>query len=177
LVMRAVAKAARFRREKSARQLEIAARTALGISGAFMSLVGIVLTADGLMSPFDGSAFYVVAGLGLTISGALIAKRNRAGAWSYLSLFAVTVSWSLRNVDQGSSLAHRLVGPIILLAMLAALMPVLAKWRPRQAAIAFCALVFATVGLGLSSTGCGPLVRQTAAVTRFIDSEAKGLLQ
>ena len=175
--MRAVAKAARFRRDRSARQFEVAARTILGVSGAFLSIAGIVLTAGGLVSPFDGSAFYVVAGLGLTVSGALIAKRNRAGAWTYLAVFAVTVSWSLRNVDEGPSLGHRLVGPIILLAMLAALMPVLSEWRPRQAAIAFCVLVFATVGLGLSSSESGPLARQTAAVTRFLDSEAKGLLQ
>ena len=175
--MRAAAKAARFQRDKSARQFEVAARTVLGFSGAFLSIAGIVLMAGGLMSPFDGSAFYVVAGLGLTISGALIAKRNRAGAWTYLAVFAVTVSWSLRNVDQGPSLGHRLVGPIIMLAMLAALMPVLSKWRPRQAAIVFCVLVFATVGFGLSASGSGPLARQTAAVTRFLDSESKGLLQ
>lgn len=175
--MRAVAKAARFRRDKSARQFEIAARTILGFSGAFLSIAGIVLAAGGLMSSFDGSAFYAVAGLGLTISGALIAKRHRAGAWTYLAVFAVTVSWSLRNVDQGSSLGHRLVGPIILLAMLAALLPILSNWRPRHAAIAFCVLGLATVGLGLASSGSGPLARQTAAVTRFIDSEAKGLLQ
>jgi glucose dehydrogenase len=175
--MRAIAKAARFRSDKSVQQFEIAARTVLAFSGALLSIAGVVLAIGGLISPFDGSAFDIVAGMGLTISGALIAKRNRAGAWTYLAVFAVTVSWSLRNVDQGPSLGHRLAGPIILLAMLAALMPVLSKWRPRQAAIAFCILVFATVGLGLSSSGDGPLARQTAAVTRFLDSEAKGFSQ
>ena len=175
--MRAVAKAARLRRDKSARQFEIATRTVLGFSGAFLSVAGIVLTAGGLMSASDGSAFYIITGLGLTISGALIAKRNRAGAWTYLGVFAVTVSWSLRNVDQGPSLEHRLVGPIILLAMLAGLMPILSKWRPRQAAIAFCVLVVATIGLGISSLPSGPLAHQTAAVTRFLDVQTKGLLQ
>ena len=175
--MRPTAKARRFHRETAARQFEIAARTVLGFSGAFMSIAGIVLAAGGLMSAFDGSVFYTVTGLGLTISGALIAKRNRAGAWTYLGVFAVTVSWSLRNVDEGPSLAHRLVGPVLLLAMLAALMPVLAKWRPRRAAIAFCLLVLATVGLGLSSTSSGPLARQTAAVNRFLDIQAKEVMQ
>lgn len=174
--MRPTAKAWRFHRDTSARQFEVAARTVLGFSGAFMSIAGIVLAVGGLMSAFDGSAFYTVTGLGLTISGALIAKRNRAGAWTYLGVFAVTVSWSLRNVDEGPSLAHRLVGPVLLLGMLAALMPVLAKWRPRQAAIAFSLLVLATVGLGFSSTGRGPLARQTA-VTRFFDTQAKEVMQ
>jgi quinoprotein glucose dehydrogenase len=175
--MNAVARAARFRQAKSARQLEVAVRTVLGFSGALISIAGIVLTAGGLMSPFDGSAFYAVAGLGLAISGALIAKRNRAGAWTYLAVFALTVTWSLRDVDQGPSLGHRLFGPIILIAMLAALMPVLSHWRPRRAAIAFGTLALATVGLGLSSTANGPLARQTAAVTHFLDSQAKGVLQ
>lgn len=175
--MRAVARAGRVHRKQSARQFEVAARTVLGFSGAFLSIAGIILTAGGLMSAFDGSAFYAVTGMGLTIAGALIAKRNRAGAWTYLAVIAVTVSWSLRNVDQGPSLGHRLVGPILLLAMLAALMPALSNWRPRRAAIAFCFLVLVTIGLGLSSTANGPLARPTAAVTRFLDTLAKGVLQ
>lgn len=109
--MKAAAKAARFRRNKSARQFEAAARTVLGFFGAFLSIAGIVLTAGGVMSAFDGSAFYTVTGISLAISGALIAKRNRAGAWTYLAVFAVTVSWSLRNLDEGSSLGYRHVGP------------------------------------------------------------------
>ncbi len=175
--MRSVANAVRFQRDKSARQRQVAARTVLGFSGALLSVVGIVLAAGGLMSPFDGSAFYTLTGLGLAISGALVAKRNRAGAWTYMAVFAATVSWSLRNVDQGPSLAHRLVGPVILLAVAAVLMPVLLRWRPQRAAIAFSVLVLATIGLGVSSTSNGPLARQTAAVTQFLDSQAKGVLQ
>ena len=175
--MKAAPKAARLRRDKSVRQFETAARTVLGFSGAFLSIAGIVLTAGGLISAYEGSAFYIVTGLGLAISGALIAKRNRAGAWTYLGVFAVTVSWSLRDIDQGPSLGHRLVGPIVLLAMLAALMPVLSKWRPRHAALGFCALVVLTVGLGISSLPTEPLAHQTAAVTRFLDAQTKGVLK
>jgi len=175
--MRSVANAVSLQRDKSARQRQVAARTVLGFSGALLSIVGIVLATGGLMSASDGSAFYALTGLGLAISGALVAKRNRAGAWTYMAVFAATVSWSLRNVDQGPSLAHRLVGPILLLAIAALLIPVLLRWRPHQAAIAFGILVVTTVGLGVSSTANGPLARQTAAVTHFLDSEAKGVLQ
>jgi glucose dehydrogenase len=175
--MRSVANAVRFQRDKSDRQRQVAARTVLGFSGALLSIIGIVLAAGGLMSPFDGSAFYALTGFGLAISGALVAKRNRAGAWTFMAVFAATVSWSLRNVDQGPSLAHRLVGPVILLAVMAVLMPVLLNWRPRQAAIAFTILVLTTIGLGVSSTANGPLARQTAVLTQFLDSEAKGVLQ
>jgi glucose dehydrogenase len=175
--MSGATRAVQFRRNTSARQYTIAKRTVLGFSGALVSTAGIVLTAGGLMSPFDGSVFYAVIGVGLTVSGALLAKRNRAGAWTYLGVFAATVSWSLQNVDQGPSLAHRLVGPIILLAMLALLMPALASWRPRHAAIAFAIMSLATIGLGISSTANGPLAHQTATVTHFLDSEAKGVLK
>ena len=90
--MRTVARAAHFRRDKAARELEVAVRAVLGFSGALISVAGIILTTGGLMSAFEGSAFYAVTGLGLVISGALIAKRNRAGAWTYLTVFALTVT-------------------------------------------------------------------------------------
>ena len=175
--MRAAARAVRFRQDSSPRHQALAARTALGFSGAILSIAGIILAAGGLMSPFDGSAFYAVTGVGLAVSGALLAKRNRAGAWTYLAVFAVTVTWSLRNVDQGPSLAQRLVGPALLLAMLAALMPPLSKWPPRRAAFAFASMMLATVGLAVSSIAHGPLAQQTATVTQFLDSEARGVLQ
>jgi len=174
--MRAAAKAMRFRQDRSLRQYALAARTALGFSGALLSTAGIVLAAGGIMSAFDGSAFYTMTGAGLAISGALLANHNRAGAWTYLAVFAGTVTWALRNVDQGPSLPHRLVGPILLLAMLAALMPILSGWRPRQAAFAFAVLALATVALGVSSMSGGPIAHQTAALTRFLDSQARGIL-
>jgi glucose dehydrogenase len=167
----------RLEREKSARQRQAAARAVLGFSGALLSMVGIVLATGGIMSASDGSAFYALTGLGLAISGALVAKRNRAGAWTYMAVFVATVTWSLRNVDQGPSLAHRLAGPILLLAIATLLLPLLLRWRPRRAAIAFSLLLATTVGVGVASTANGPLARQTAAVTHFLDSEAKGVLQ
>lgn len=175
--MRAAAKSVRFQRDRSPRHYARAARTALGFSGALLSIAGIVLAAGGLMSEFDGSSFYTVTGVGLAISGALLAKRNRAGAWTYLLVFAGTVTWSLRNMDQGPSLAHRLVGPALLLAMLAALMPPLSRWPARRAVIAFAGIMLVTIGIGVSSVAHGPLARQTAAITHFLDSEARGALQ
>lgn len=175
--MSGVAKAAHFQRDKSSRQYAVAVRTVLGFSGALLSIAGIALTAGGLLSTFDGSAFWMLTGLGLIVSGALIAKRNRAGAWTYTTVCAATVTWSLRNVDAGSSLPFRLMGPAVLMALLALLLPVLCDWRPRQAAIAFGVLMLATVGLGISSTAGGPLARETAAVTQFLDSQAKGVLR
>ena len=175
--MKTIATAPRLRRDPSPRHYALAVRTALGTSGAMISLAGIALLAGGLVSRSDSSAFYAFTGAGLIISGFLISRRNRAGAWSYAAVFAATVTWSLRNVDYGSSLTIRLLGPGILLANLALLMPMLFKWRPRRTAIIFCAVLLGTVALGVSSTRTGPLARHTAALTDFVDSHAKGVVQ
>ena len=172
-----MARAVQFRVDNSAAHRALAVRTVLAIAGALMSLLGIVLAAGGLLSPYDGSAFCIFAGVGLFVSGVLVALRRRTGAWMSLVVFLVTLSWSLRNVDAGSSLPHRLMGPAVLLAIIATLLPVLCRWQPRQALAAYTLIMIASVGVGLSSTANGPLSRQTAEVTRYLDAEAKGVLQ
>jgi len=42
---------------------------------------------------------------------------------------------------------------------------------------AFAAIMLITVGIGISSMANGPLARPTAALTQFLDSEAKEVLQ
>lgn len=175
--MRGVAKAIKFRRNVSAEHKAAASRAVLAIAGALMSVLGVVLVAVSLFAPSDASAFWALTGAGLLVSGALLYRRNRIGAWTYVLVFAATVSWSLRNVGHGASLAHRMIGPAVMLAMLAALMPPLAKWSPLRSAIAFAAIMLVTIGIGVSSTANGPLARQTAAVTQFLDSQAKGVIQ
>ena len=174
--MRAAAKAVNYRRNASDRHYDQAARTVLAIAGAFFSLVGLVLVASGYLSA-NGSAFHIFVGLALIVSGALVARRHRAGAWTYMLVFAATVSWALRNVDVGSPLQVRLIGPFILLVMIAVLMPLLFRWPPRHTIAAFTLLIAATVGLSISSLPNGPLARDTAAVTQFLDAQTKGVLQ
>ena len=174
--MSSVAKAVHYRRNPSGRQLDRAGRTALAIAGALFSLIGLVLATGGYYSP-DGSAFQMLLGLGLVVSGALVARRHQAGAWTYMVVFAGTVSWSLRNIELGSSLAARLIGPTLLLVMMAVLMPLLCGWRARQTLTVFILLIAGTIGLGISSLPTGPLAHQTAAVTQFLDAETKGIPQ
>ena len=174
--MRGVAKAVQYRRKVSDRHYDRARRTVLSISGAMLSLLGLVLAAGGYLSS-NGSAFHIFVGLALIVSGALVARRRRAGAWTYMLVFAGTVSWSLTNIEVGSSLALRLIGPSLMLVMLAVLMPLLCRWRPRQTIAVFTLLIAATVGLGIFSLPNGALARNTAAVTHFVDAEAEGVLK
>ena len=156
-------------RGASGRHDDLAARALLAIAGFLLSLVGAMIALGGQLSP-NGSAFHVLAGCGLILSGILVAKRHRAGAWAYMAVFVVTVAWSLRNVQHGGTpLAMRLLGPTILLAMIGLLMPVLRGWHPRNTAIVFAALTTAMTGLGISSTAGGPLAGSTAALTQILD--------
>ena len=148
--MSGVAKTVKYGTMGSDRHYDTAARTILAIAGVLFSLVGFVLTVGGYLS-FNGSAFHILVGLGLIVSGALVARRHQAGAWTYMLVFAGTVTWSLRNVEAGSALPTRLIGPALVLAMIALLMPLLCRWQPRHVVAVFAGLITATVGLGISS--------------------------
>lgn len=175
--MRAIAKAMPYRPNASDRHYDQAVRTVLAIAGAMFSLAGVLLAVGGYLSAFNGSAFHILAGLGLIVSGALVARRHPAGAWTYMLVFAGTVSWALSNVEDGSILAFRLIGPLLLLLMIAVLMPLLYRWRPGRTFAVFTVLVAATVALGIMSLPDGPLGTHTAAVTHFLDAETKGVLR
>ena len=154
---------------------EQAGRAVLAIAGALMSLVGAILAVGGYLSAFNGSAFHMFAGFALIVSGVLMARRHRASVAIYLVLFVGTLAWSMREIDAGSSLAFRLVGPVILLAVLAIVMPVLCNWRPRRAATAFVGLTLVTIGLGAAAHSWpGP---KTATDTQFQNAETKGVLR
>ena len=175
--MKAIAKAVQDRWPAFDRDFDQAARTVLAIAGALSSLVGFVLAVGGYLSPQEGSAFYMLAGLGLMVSGAMVARRHRAGAWTYMVVFVASLTWSLRNVGVGSSLALRLLGPSLFLVMLAMLMRPLCQWPPRRTVAVFALLIAGTVGLGISSLPNGPLAHQIAAVTQFLDAETNRVLQ
>jgi glucose dehydrogenase len=175
--MAAFAKAAHYRRDSSAVHDSHARRALLAIAGSLLSLAGAVLALGGYLSPLRGSAFHMFIGVALIVSGVLLAKRNRAGAWAHLVVFATTVSWSLRNLEDGSSLLFRLIGPAAILAVLALLMPVLGNWRPRRAVVAFVFIMVGTIAIGAASRTGEPLAFATSAVVQFLDALTKGVPQ
>lgn len=175
--MAAFAKAAHYRRESSAPRNSNAGRALLAIAGSLLSLAGAVLALGGYLSPLRGSAFYMFVGVALIVSGVLLAKRNRVGAWAHLVVFATTVSWSLRNLEDGSSLLFRLIGPAAILALLALIMPVLGHWRPRRAVVAFAFIMGGTIAIGAASRRGEPLASATSAVVQFLDAQTKGVVQ
>lgn len=106
------------------------ASSLLGIAGSLFALTGAGLVIAAVPAPTDKSTFYVFAGLALIISGVLLGKRYFAGVWTYLAVVAATLVWAMRNISlAGSSLSYRLVGPLIMVAMIGALIPLL---RPKE---------------------------------------------
>ncbi|NKF20980.1 membrane-bound PQQ-dependent dehydrogenase, glucose/quinate/shikimate family [Solimonas marina] len=65
------------------------------IVGLLIFLMGLALGAGGIwLVSLGGSWYYVIAGLGMMISGVLLMRRHRAGAWVYWLVLLGTVGWS-----------------------------------------------------------------------------------
>ena len=106
--------------------------------GVILVVIGAVLSAGGLwLVLVRGSPYYLLAGLGLVGSGALIVRRRVRGAWLYAGVFAATLVWALWESGlNGWALTPRLVGPFILLLLVMATVPNLTRDRaPRRASL------------------------------------------
>ena len=139
----------------------------LTLSGGLVLILGAVLTIGGHLLVED-SSYCALAGAGLMLAGALIAKRNRAGAWAFMAVFAITLAWSLRNLEgAGTFLVMRLLGPAILLAMIALLMPSLRGWRARRTIAVFTAVLAGMIGVGILSVATAPFAWPPTAVSQL----------
>jgi hypothetical protein len=67
--------------------------------GLLLLLIGVVLIGGGAwLLALGGSAYYLVAGIALVISGALIAQLKLSGAALYAAVFLATVLWAIWEV-------------------------------------------------------------------------------
>ena len=146
----------------------VAAEALLAISGSLISLLGGILVIGGDLLA-DRLDYWVLAGAGLTLAGMLITKRRREGAWLFMAVFALTLAWSLGNLQSGgASLIMRLIGPALLLGMIALLMPALRGWRRSRTITVFATLLAAMIGLGLFSVAGGPLAGPATALAQTL---------
>ena len=107
----------------------------LMVIGAYLSILG------GQLLWLGGSGYYIAAGLLTVVSGVLIWRGDRRGAWVYAAMYALTVAWSLWETGfEAWQLMARLFAP----AMLGLPLVFSAIWRRaggRTAAFAGLALV------------------------------------
>lgn len=103
-----------------------------------MLVAGVVIAAGGAwLIALGGSWYYLPAGLGLVVSAFLLFRRDMAGFWLYLLVFALTVVWALweRGFNAWAQVP-RLFGPAVLLVLVLIALPVLtASRRIRRAAL------------------------------------------
>jgi len=65
------------------------------VLGIAICLLGVAMVAGGAwLLALGGSFYYLPAGIALIVSGVLIARRHRAGAWLYWAVLAVTAVWT-----------------------------------------------------------------------------------
>jgi quinoprotein glucose dehydrogenase len=99
--------------------------------GLAMMLIGLALAIlGGRLVMLGGSAYYVPAGLGLLASGWLLCRGRRSGFWLYLLVVGLTAIWAVWEVGlEPWGLLPRLLAPVVLLALLAPLAPLLKAGR------------------------------------------------
>jgi len=79
-------------------------------------MIGLYLVLGGVeLASLGGSPYYLVTGLAVTASGALLWQKRRLGMWLYAAMIVWTVLWSLWEVGlNGWGLAARLIAPCVL---------------------------------------------------------------
>ena len=123
------------------------------VLGAVLALIGVVLAVGGAwLAVIGGSAYYLLAGLGLLASGALLIRGRAWGAWLYLIVFALTVLWAFWESGlDGWALIPRIVGPAVLAVLVVLALPLLLpdRWKWRMALGGAAAIVVVLVGGGV----------------------------
>ena len=124
---------------------------AVMLLGLVLALIGLVLAIGGAwLAALGGSPYYVLAGLGLLVSGGLLVRRRALGAWIYVGVFVATVLWALWEVGlNGWALVPRVIAPTVLLVLVLSALPVVDPGPPgrRKSLVGFAALaVFLIVG-------------------------------
>lgn len=120
--------------------------------GVVLAVIGLVLTVGGAqLAMLGGSWYYLLAGLGLIVSGLLLVCRDVRGAWLYGAIFILTLVWALweRGLN-GWALIPRLVGPLVLMFLVLATLPVLKPGKGGRAGLAAIGLAVATVVFGFA---------------------------
>ncbi|WP_413722341.1 membrane-bound PQQ-dependent dehydrogenase, glucose/quinate/shikimate family [Sodalis sp. RH24] len=87
-----------------------------GITGVVIALFGLAFIGLGTwLATLGGTFYYPLAGVALTASGIMIARRQAAGWWLYLLAFIATLAWAVYEVGfDGWQLLPRLLVPALL---------------------------------------------------------------
>ena len=124
------------------------------IVGAVLCLVGLILTIGGAwLTIVGGSPYYLIAGIGLLVSGALLVLNRPLGVWIYAATWCLSLIWGIAEAGlDGWGLIPFVVGPTILLVFALLTLPLLGavRWRTAIASSSVAVLAFALVGFSVA---------------------------
>lgn len=118
---------------QQARAPSLAVRLLLGVLGAVLAIAGLAfLLGGGKLISLGGSWYFLLAGLGLLLSGVQVLRGRRSGGWLYIATYAATVLWALAEVGLDYwSLVSRLLAMTFGAAVVSACLPLLQAGSPR----------------------------------------------
>ncbi|HEY2010619.1 MAG TPA: glucose/quinate/shikimate family membrane-bound PQQ-dependent dehydrogenase [Rhizomicrobium sp.] len=71
----------------------------LVISGAIYALIGVALAGGGLwLAALGGSLFYIIAGLGIVITGILLIRGRASALWVFAAVLFATLFWAIWEI-------------------------------------------------------------------------------
>lgn len=127
--------------------------------GWLLLLVGIVVFIIGLpliwggvqLAWLGGSWYYLLAGIGLAVTGLLIFRHNKWGIWLYAAVYLATIAWALWEAGLHFwPLVPRLVAPTVLAIIIALVAPLFPSFGSGRKRVPFG--VAALLALGLIAT-------------------------
>lgn len=103
------------------------------ILGIVIAAIGLVLAIGGAwLAALGGSVYYVLTGVAMILSGALLVRRRLLGGWLYCAVFVITVIWAFAEVGANDwALVPRVIAPLVLLIATLLVMPTLSTHRSR----------------------------------------------
>lgn len=103
------------------------------ILGIVIAAIGLVLAIGGAwLAVLGGSVYYVLTGVAMIASGALLVRRRLLGGWLYCAVFVITVIWAFAEVGANDwALVPRVIAPLVLLIATLLVMPTLSTHRAR----------------------------------------------
>jgi quinoprotein glucose dehydrogenase len=73
---------------------------AVFITGIIYALIGLVLAGGGIwLAALGGSIFYIVLGIGILATGALLLAQRRSALWLFAIVLAGTLAWAVYEVQ------------------------------------------------------------------------------
>ncbi|WP_421682515.1 glucose dehydrogenase [Stutzerimonas urumqiensis] len=107
---------------------------ALKLFATIVALIGLALAAGGLwLITLGGSWYYLPAGVGMLVSGALMFMQRISGVWLYWLVFAGTLVWALWEVGlEPWSLLPRVLALAVIALLSLAFVPMLRRPVQRE---------------------------------------------